>query len=86
MLDVIISRHTWSGQIRTHIHAKIHAHKKQNTTKKWGKKTQNFEKGGWVEKKERKEEKKKRMRVGKKGKKRTQEGGGIGFRGVEEKG
>ena len=37
MLDVIIGRHTWNCQIRTHIHTEIHTHthtQKQKTQKK----------------------------------------------------
>jgi len=41
MLDVIIGRHTWNCQIRTHIHTEIRTHthtQKQKTQKKKGKK------------------------------------------------
>jgi len=54
MLEIIIGRHTWGGQIGTHIYTKIHTHKKLKKLKK----------GEWVGKKEKKEERKKRNRGG----------------------
>jgi len=36
MLDIIIGRHTWNCQIRTHIHTEIHTH--THTQKQKGKK------------------------------------------------
>ena len=46
MLDVIIGRHTWSGQIRTHIHTKIHKHQKTKKIKKVDEKESKKKGGG----------------------------------------
>jgi len=47
MLDVIIGRHTWNCQIRTHIHTG-YTHTGTHTKIKKGKEKKKKEGGGWV--------------------------------------
>ena len=47
MLDVIIGRHTWNCQIRTHIHTG-YTHTGTHTKKEKRKKKEKKEGGGWV--------------------------------------
>ena len=80
MVDVIIGRHAWNCQIRTHIHMGY-----THTRKKWGFRKERNKKKRKDEKKrgEKKEENERKREEGKKkkGGKRKREGGG--FRGVE---
>ena len=79
MLDVIIGRHTWNCQIRTHIHTGYTHTGTHKNKKRWG------------VRKERKKGKKKKGRKEKGGMREKRGGGkkkreGDGFRGVEERG
>ena len=44
MLEIIIGRHTWNCQIRTHIHTKIHTHTQTHTQKRKSRKSRKVKK------------------------------------------
>ena len=94
MLDVIIGRHTWNCQIRTHMHTKIHTHTRTHKVEKvgedkrgkkwWVGEERKKRKKGPKEKEGEKKEENARKEGGRTREKRKREG--DGFRGVEERG
>ena len=89
MLDVIIGRHTWNCQIRTHIHTEIHTqthtHTKEGKEGKKKERKKEKEKGVREERKEKKRQKEKERgekdEKERKGKKTIQRGMGMGLGG-----